>query len=580
MVTFAELPGLEAFPKEITEDTPDGKYAIASLPEVFLNADGPEYKNSIWFQTPPLTPTTIQKLHGLQLFAESHDQAFCDQPLEGTWTWFEIALLQNKHAQKPRVKDGIELVWRSHMNHLDQRTHEPAAGLEFEKEHDIFRLMEDGNVIAVRLCARFQGWEIWAQNGYLVLELGPKVKRASLEYGSVVTEVKSIQSIFEEVNSSLFPESMQISGVPNSLFKAEMLTSHNGTPLRVLSLDGGGVRGVASLMLLDAVMKKAFPEGTKPCEVFDMIGGTSTGGFIAIMLGRLRMSIADCLKQYGDFMKIVFNPKDGKWNKGKRIWNTGAQWDPNVLERVIKQLVREQTHQDPEQVLLMDEQNPCKVFVMAVSEDHANNRAPVVFRSYMNPLEVPTLPGIKLWEAARATSAAPFYFPPMKIDNYSFVDGGLHANNPLGWLWNEVLSVFGPARPTSCFLSLGTGVDAAKSIGNIHNPKAFVMGISGAATNTEIVNVLFRSLINAFAPKNTCKKYWRFNVGDGMPNWVEGKDGKFSWVMRGERVEKKVGDLDDVSVIEQTMKNTAVYIEGAKEMIGEAAGALLVEAAA
>jgi patatin-like phospholipase/acyl hydrolase len=41
--------------------------------------------------------------------------------------------------------------------------------------------------------------------------------------------------------------------------------------------DGGGVRGIAALKLLKAIMEKGAP-GKKPCEVFDMIGGTSTGG--------------------------------------------------------------------------------------------------------------------------------------------------------------------------------------------------------------------------------------------------------------------------------------------------------------
>lgn len=42
--------------------------------------------------------------------------------------------------------------------------------------------------------------------------------------------------------------------------------------------DGGGVRGIAALMLLKAVMDEAAP-GKKPCEVFDIIAGTSTGGY-------------------------------------------------------------------------------------------------------------------------------------------------------------------------------------------------------------------------------------------------------------------------------------------------------------
>jgi len=72
-------------------------------------------------------------------------------------------------------------------------------------------------------------------------------------------------------------------------------------------------------------------------------------------------------------------------------------------------------------------------FVMATKQTGANNSAPVFLRSYKNPLEMSELPNIKIWEAARATSAAPTYFTPMTVGNTTFVDGGLQANNPLGW---------------------------------------------------------------------------------------------------------------------------------------------------
>jgi patatin-like phospholipase/acyl hydrolase len=72
------------------------------------------------------------------------------------------------------------------------------------------------------------------------------------------------------------------------------------TPLRILSLDGGGVRGISSLYILRAVMDQIARENNtedpdapelfpRPCEYFDLICGTSTGGLIALMLGRLRM---------------------------------------------------------------------------------------------------------------------------------------------------------------------------------------------------------------------------------------------------------------------------------------------------
>ena len=63
---------------------------------------------------------------------------------------------------------------------------------------------------------------------------------------------------------------------------------------RILALDGGGVRGLSSLLILQKLMdevadKKGDGKPALPCEYFDLICGTGTGGLIALMLGRLRM---------------------------------------------------------------------------------------------------------------------------------------------------------------------------------------------------------------------------------------------------------------------------------------------------
>jgi patatin-like phospholipase/acyl hydrolase len=71
-------------------------------------------------------------------------------------------------------------------------------------------------------------------------------------------------------------------------------------PVRILSLDGGGVRGISSLYILKELMAQIAREhqaenpgapelSPRPCDYFDLICGTSTGGLIALMLGRLRM---------------------------------------------------------------------------------------------------------------------------------------------------------------------------------------------------------------------------------------------------------------------------------------------------
>ena len=54
----------------------------------------------------------------------------------------------------------------------------------------------------------------------------------------------------------------------------------DGKVLCLLSLDGGGVRGLSSLIILEELMRKINPENPpEPCDYFDMMGGTSTGGY-------------------------------------------------------------------------------------------------------------------------------------------------------------------------------------------------------------------------------------------------------------------------------------------------------------
>lgn len=51
--------------------------------------------------------------------------------------------------------------------------------------------------------------------------------------------------------------------------------------LRLLALDGGGVRGLSALIILEQLMETIDPKTPpKPCDYFDMIGGTSTGGWV------------------------------------------------------------------------------------------------------------------------------------------------------------------------------------------------------------------------------------------------------------------------------------------------------------
>jgi patatin-like phospholipase/acyl hydrolase len=87
--------------------------------------------------------------------------------------------------------------------------------------------------------------------------------------------------------------------------------------LKILSLDGGGYRGLSSLIMLQTIFNMFRAEleppqpDLKPCDFFDLIIGTSTGGIIALMLGRLRMSLEECIQTYSVLGEKVFGKEQG-----------------------------------------------------------------------------------------------------------------------------------------------------------------------------------------------------------------------------------------------------------------------------
>ncbi|KIM22112.1 hypothetical protein M408DRAFT_54580, partial [Serendipita vermifera MAFF 305830] len=80
-------------------------------------------------------------------------------------------------------------------------------------------------------------------------------------------------------------------------------------------IDGGGPRGISQLEILKHVLEKISGDTDdiplkRPCEVFAMIGGTGTGGLIAIFLVVLEMTVNDALETFTDFVNKVFKEPD------------------------------------------------------------------------------------------------------------------------------------------------------------------------------------------------------------------------------------------------------------------------------
>jgi patatin-like phospholipase/acyl hydrolase len=117
--------------------------------------------------------------------------------------------------------------------------------------------------------------------------------------------------------------------------------------LRILSLDGGGVKGYTSLLILWRIMRTLCEESSesdqplRPCDVFDLIVGTSTGGLIAVMLGQLRMTVDECIKCYEIVGKRVFGkpPSFGPVGKLFKGATSSALYSIEKLQDEIKNIV-------------------------------------------------------------------------------------------------------------------------------------------------------------------------------------------------------------------------------------------------
>jgi hypothetical protein len=149
--------------------------------------------------------------------------------------------------------------------------------------------------------------------------------------------------------------------------------------------------------------------------------------------------------------------------------------------------------------------NDSKRFVSAAQQEDSEN---TVIRSYINPLAPDQIiKYCKIWEAARATSAASTFFDPIEIGPHKevYVDGGLGYNNPIRLLERESRDLW--PDDERIFLSIGTGQAPGGSLeGGL---STLVHRLKDMVTETE-------KSAEGFQKDNPGLAYYRFNVGQGL----------------------------------------------------------------
>jgi len=137
--------------------------------------------------------------------------------------------------------------------------------------------------------------------------------------------------------------------------------------LRILCLDGGGIKGYTSLLILRRVFRTiaaeaGLKEPPRPCDIFDLIAGTSTGGLIAVMLGRLHMSVEEAIAVYGALGKEVFGKRliGGQFGRIVKGLTNSPFYDIEALQAQVQRVLK--SKKVPIDELFLESDSPtCKV---------------------------------------------------------------------------------------------------------------------------------------------------------------------------------------------------------------------------
>jgi len=244
---------------------------------------------------------------------------------------------------------------------------------------------------------------------------------------------------------------------------------------KILSLDGGGIRGILTLEVL-ARMEEMLAEATgggsefRLCDYFDYVGGTSTGAIIAAGIAR-GMSARELLDFYQKTGPAMFD-KQVLWKR----WN--ALYKSKPLKKELKNVFGAKTTLKPDDL---------KCLLLAVTRNRTTDSPWPISSNPQAKYNDITRPDcnlkIRLWQLVRASTAAPVFFPPEVLHwdpedrskAFVFVDGGLTPYNNPAFLMYRMATEPGyrlnwaGGEDKLLIMSIGTGA-AASLVEGVEDP--------------------------------------------------------------------------------------------------------------
>ena len=216
---------------------------------------------------------------------------------------------------------------------------------------------------------------------------------------------------------------------------------------RILAIDGGGIRGIFPAAIL-AGLEERYLGGRSIAEYFDLVAGTSTGGIIALGLSA-GLTAGNLRQLYVERGNEIFPPHGpgfiGRLGRRLSAWRRYLRYsyDQAALAQVLTES-------------LGDRKLGSAGVRLCIPSFEGVHGEVYIFKTPHHPdfrkdLHEPML------KVALATSAAPTYYRPLRDAGYTFVDGGVWANNPIMIALAEALTSFDVPRERIRILSLGCG---------------------------------------------------------------------------------------------------------------------------
>ncbi|KAI4217452.1 MAG: hypothetical protein LQ351_000047 [Letrouitia transgressa] len=244
-------------------------------------------------------------------------------------------------------------------------------------------------------------------------------------------------------------------------------------PLKILTIDGGGLQGISTLLILDKLLNAIARSNSvlnskpRPCDVFDVIAGIGAGGWIALLLGRFQLDVPAALAEWYNLIDCIA-PR----SKAEELRMRLMQHSYFDTERLVEQIDRLTEFYDTDKHMFFTppDSTRCKhVFVSALKTDSKEtNLGYNLFRTYDCPEGAKVLDGLcdprafKISHAFGVTGAAKHFTPPWKKGKFKFLDVKFPSPHNITELaLDEVWGLYGTDVEISVVVNIGPGIPSA-----------------------------------------------------------------------------------------------------------------------